>query len=129
MDNVTDFSIAVQTLTDAIAAFHEYFPDRPHDGQKLLTDLERKTLERIEGIADPQPIAVNLSSLIRAVWVAQTSGELDPADLENALWALHELADLIAHAALVSSNAAWRLQQDKQTRLRDEKDNRMADTA
>ncbi len=111
---------AIRTPIDAIAAFHEYFQDKSCDGgDKPLSDLERKTLERIEGIADPQPIAANLSSLIRAVWVAQTSGELDQADLENALWALHEIAGLIAHADMVSSNAAWRLQQDARNRMED----------
>jgi len=110
----------IRTTIDAIAAFHEYFPDKTYSGKdKLLSDLERKTLERIEGIADPQPIAANLASLIKAVWVAQTSGELDQADLENSLWALHELAGLIAHADLVSRNAAWRLQQDARNRMGD----------
>ncbi len=110
---------AIRTPIDAIAAFHEHFPDKTYDGKdKPLSDLERKTLERIEGIADSQPIAANLSSLIRAVWVAQTSGELDQADLENSLWALHELAGLIAHADLVSRNAAWRLQQDELNELK-----------
>ena len=110
---------AIRTTIDAIAAFHEGFPDKPYDGKdKRLSDPERETLKRIEGIADPQPMAVNLSSLIKAVWVAQTSGELQQVDLENALWTLHELADLIAHAALVSSNAAWRLQQDELNELK-----------
>jgi len=111
---------AIRTPIDAIAAFHEHFPDKPYDGkEKPLSDSERKTLKRIEGIAAPQPIAANLSSLIRAVWVAQTSGELDQVDLENSLWALHELANLIAHADMVSSNAAWRLQQDARNRMED----------
>ncbi len=111
---------AIKTPADAIAAFHEHFPDRPHDPAKseILTDKERDLLGRIEGIADPQALAINLSSLAKALWVAQTSGELDKLDLENALWALHELADLIAHADLVSSNAVWRLHRDELARLK-----------
>ena len=112
--------IVIKTPTDAIAAFHEHFPDSPSDPAKseLLTDEERTLLSLVEGIADPQSMAVNLASLAKALWVAQTSGELDQSDLENSLWVLYELADAIAHAVMVSRNAAWRLHQDELARLR-----------
>ncbi len=79
--------------------------------------LDAKTLEvlrRVEGYADPVSLAGQLSSALRALWVARKSGELADEDGDATLWLLAEVASLLENVIDATQTATWlRAQHEK----------------
>jgi len=74
-----------------------------------LNDDQRATLAHAASRIDIMEDAAALAAVLRATWDAQVSGNLNPQDLSNALWAAQALAEQISTAAYLKGEAEYLL--------------------
>ncbi|HHJ40069.1 MAG: hypothetical protein AXA67_02175 [Methylothermaceae bacteria B42] len=103
----------ITNTIEAITAFYERFADDMTSLPRDFTEEEMAILRSINGHNSPDINCGNLASMLKILWVAHQSKEMEDEDLGNALWGLHEFASMISVAISVQEFTAHLLNQAK----------------
>ena len=83
---------------------------------KRLTSEQLKQVKNLSTQLDSTFLSSQVASMLRCLWVAQDSGQLEKDDLAGALWLASDLSDIAAHVSACNANACQQLDLHKQAK-------------
>ncbi len=95
------------SVADVLREYHALNLPAVSEAMQPLDAEALDVLHRVEGYSDPLHLATQLTSALRALWVARKSGELPDEDGDATLWLLGEVSSLLEHAIEANQAATW----------------------
>ena len=108
------------SVADVLREYHELDLPTSSVGMQPLDAEALEVLDRVEGYADPLPLAGQLTAALKVLWVARKSGELSDDDADATLWLLSEVSSLVEHAIEANAAATWWRAQHERAKARAE---------